>query len=127
MRGLIGCRSAIWALTCEPQPPSLIIALAACSFFVISGFLMCQILSKRLPLDASKCADFAYRRIKRIVPLYLLSIFLVLVAAAAWFLFPFDYKLLWQEAFKPLVFVANMPDKGLRSYLDTASAASGAA
>ena len=108
MRGLIGCRLAIWASTCEPQSSPLRIALAACSFFVISGFLMCQILSKRLPLDASKCADFAYRRVKRIVPLYLLSILLVLVAAAAWFLQSFDYRSLYTKTLKPLVFAANM-------------------
>ena len=82
---------------------------------------MCQILSKRLPLDAPKCADFAYRRVKRIMPLYLLSILLVLVAAATWFMFPLDYNFLCQETLKPLIFAANMPDKHAPQYLDTAS------
>ena len=72
-----------------------------------------------------QCADFAYRRrIKRILPLYLLSILLVLVAAASWFLFPLNYKMLRQDALKPLVFAANMTVKHIRSYLDTASLAS---
>lgn len=59
------------------------------SFFVISGFLMSSIL-ERQQITKSVVLDFYYRRLKRILPLYLCMILAVL-AASALLMHPFEY------------------------------------
>ncbi|KAI6234267.1 Acyltransferase [Aphelenchoides fujianensis] len=78
-------------------------------FFGISGFLMATILSKQQPLDWTKFRAFYFRRVKRIVPVYLFVILLVLGTAGGFFLNPTDFHALFHEAAKPLLFVANIP------------------
>lgn len=82
---------------------------------------MAKILTRQLPLDASKCADFAARRLRRIVPLYLFTILVVLLMAAVWFLRPADCSRLVDETLKPLVFAANMPSADAVEYLHMVS------
>ncbi|KAI6185782.1 Acyl-transf-3 domain-containing protein [Aphelenchoides besseyi] len=77
-------------------------------FFVISGFLMCMLMSKKLPLDREKVLDFYFRRLKRIVPIYLFVILTVLVLSALWFVYPLDFGDLIEETMKPLVFMSNI-------------------
>lgn len=47
-------------------------------FFVLSGFLIAMVLDKENTLSASVIYDFYYKRIKRIVPMYLLVILVTL-------------------------------------------------
>lgn len=84
-------------------------------FFVISGYLMCMLMSRRLPLTWSKVSDFYFRRLKRIVPTYLFVIFLCLVAALI-LICPIDYADLLHESWKPLFFAANIPDNSKDDY-----------
>ncbi|KAI6209823.1 hypothetical protein M3Y96_00262100 [Aphelenchoides besseyi] len=78
-------------------------------FFVISGYLMCMLLSRQTPLDRKKIVDFYYRRIKRIVPVYLAVILATLLAAIVVFMYPLDYKALYGETIRPLAYAANIP------------------
>ncbi|KAI6209818.1 hypothetical protein M3Y96_00261600 [Aphelenchoides besseyi] len=79
-------------------------------FFVISGYLMCMLLSRYSQLDAAKILDFYFRRLKRIVPVYLFVILAVLLSAIYIFMYPFDYGDLFKEVRKPLFFAANIPN-----------------
>ncbi|KAI6204930.1 Acyltransferase [Aphelenchoides besseyi] len=79
-------------------------------FFVISGYLMCLLLSRYSQLDATKILDFYFRRLKRIVPVYLFVILAVLSSAIYLFMYPFDYGDLFKETRKPLLFAANIPN-----------------
>ncbi|KHJ97959.1 acyltransferase [Oesophagostomum dentatum] len=48
-------------------------------FFVVSGFLMAMIISRSKDINAETFATFYYKRIKRILPLYYLVLFLILL------------------------------------------------
>ncbi|CAJ0606249.1 unnamed protein product [Cylicocyclus nassatus] len=48
-------------------------------FFVVSGFLMAMIITRALPITASSLSTFYYRRIKRILPMYYMVLFAVLL------------------------------------------------
>ncbi|KAI6216228.1 Acyltransferase [Aphelenchoides fujianensis] len=85
-------------------------------FFAISGFLMCALTSRQLPLSWAKVGDFYLRRARRILPLYLFVLLLVLAAAAAGLLYPLDFGALRDEALRPLVFAANVPDAAAEDY-----------
>lgn len=85
------------------------------SFFVISGYLMCMLMSRKLPLDCFKVSDFYFRRLKRIVPTYLFVIFIFLVGALI-MICPIDYTDLLHETWKPLLFIANIPDSSNDDY-----------
>ncbi|EFO98743.1 hypothetical protein CRE_06267 [Caenorhabditis remanei] len=77
-------------------------------FFVLSGFLMCMLLSKN-SINGSTISfilEFYYRRLKRILPLYLLIIALSLVGL--FYFFPdtaFETNLISGE--RSLVFISN--------------------
>ncbi|KAI6173169.1 hypothetical protein M3Y98_01053400 [Aphelenchoides besseyi] len=86
-------------------------------FFVISGYLMCLLLSRRLPIDWPKVSDFYFRRLKRIVPTYLFVIFIVLTAALV-FVCPIDYADLYNESIKPLFFASNIPSSTNNDYFN---------
>jgi peptidoglycan/LPS O-acetylase OafA/YrhL len=81
------------------------------SFFVISGYLMCSILTRKLPLDLQKVNIFYYQRLRRIVPVYLFVISSILLLAVFVFLHPVEYASLFKESLKPLIFRANIPEK----------------
>ncbi|KAI6212698.1 Acyl-transf-3 domain-containing protein [Aphelenchoides besseyi] len=85
-------------------------------FFVISGYLMCSILSRHSNLTVEKVGDFYYRRVKRIVPIYLFVLWLILMAAVFRFIYPIDYSTLYSETVKPLMFIANIPDSTADDY-----------
>lgn len=77
-------------------------------FFVISGFLMATLLTKELPSDRNKILDFYYRRIKRILPMYLLIIALCLLIFIIYFVHPLEYTSILDEIRPALVFLANL-------------------
>ncbi|KAI6173120.1 Acyltransferase [Aphelenchoides besseyi] len=89
-------------------------------FFVISGYLMCMLLSRYSQLDAAKILDFYFRRLKRIVPVYLFVILAVLLSAIYIFMYPFDYGDLFKEVRKPLFFCCKHSERRRRQLLCSA-------
>ncbi|CAJ0582545.1 unnamed protein product, partial [Mesorhabditis spiculigera] len=75
-------------------------------FFVISGYLMTMILSKS-GVTVSSTLTFLQRRIKRILPIYILTIASVLVAARA-ILVAKDLRILRSDAIWSLTLTSNM-------------------
>uniref|UniRef100_A0A1I7TX92 Acyl_transf_3 domain-containing protein n=1 Tax=Caenorhabditis tropicalis TaxID=1561998 RepID=A0A1I7TX92_9PELO len=87
-------------------------------FFVLSGFLMCMLLTKTENMPVlSAFIHFYSRRFKRILPLYLLFILLTLVALYT--IFP-DSSLVQNQssATKALIFVSNRPHTGEEDYFE---------
>ncbi|KAH7707862.1 Protein OAC-8 [Aphelenchoides avenae] len=78
-------------------------------FFVLSGYLMAMILSAYGTINLSTTADFYFRRLKRIVPIYLLVVCAVL-AASVWIVRPPDYAQITHDALPAVGFVSNMAD-----------------
>ncbi|KAI6212711.1 hypothetical protein M3Y94_00060700 [Aphelenchoides besseyi] len=89
-------------------------------FFVISGYLMCLILSRKRPINLSVCVDFYYRRVKRIVPLYFTVIFVVLVVLRH-VISPIEFTQLYEEAIPALGFYSNIPNMREAAYFDIVS------
>lgn len=81
---------------------------------------MCMILNKERPLNLVAVSDFYYRRIKRIVPLYMSVVFCVLLLALRE-LSPFDFKQLVEEAAPALCFYSNMLSSRETDYFDLVS------
>jgi peptidoglycan/LPS O-acetylase OafA/YrhL len=77
-------------------------------FFVISGFLMSTLLTRVLPLNTPKILDFYFRRIKRIVPMYLFIIGAFLYLAIRKLIHPLEYGTLMVETRPTLYFLANL-------------------
>uniref|UniRef100_A0A0K0D0T4 Acyl_transf_3 domain-containing protein n=1 Tax=Angiostrongylus cantonensis TaxID=6313 RepID=A0A0K0D0T4_ANGCA len=76
-------------------------------FFVLSGFLIAMILDRDDCLSKSVLYEFYYRRIKRIVPLYLLVILLTLVLS--FIIFPLSsLSVNLASAKVALVFLSNI-------------------
>jgi peptidoglycan/LPS O-acetylase OafA/YrhL len=86
-------------------------------FFVISGFLMCSILSRKSPISFSVVQDFYFRRIKRIVPLYLFVIVCVLVAGM-FLLAPIEFPNLATDGIISSTFTSNIINIHLSGYFD---------
>ncbi|CAI2350736.1 unnamed protein product [Caenorhabditis sp. 36 PRJEB53466] len=87
-------------------------------FFVLSGFLMCMLLTKteKKP-PCSVLVHFYSRRFKRILPLYLLILLLTVVALYT--VFPDSAVLQNQSsATKALLFVSNRPHTGEEDYFE---------
>ncbi|KAI6174771.1 Acyl-transf-3 domain-containing protein [Aphelenchoides bicaudatus] len=76
-------------------------------FFVISGFLMCHILNKEERLGRSQIIDFYFRRIKRIIPVYIFIILIFLLSAVFIWLHALMFNWVAQKAIKPLLYIAN--------------------
>lgn len=76
-------------------------------FFLISGYLMCMLLSRHEQLSLTNIIDFYYRRIKRIFPIYFFVIFVVQITAFYYWLYPLEYNLLVMQTVKPLLFIEN--------------------
>ncbi|KAI6185726.1 hypothetical protein M3Y98_00055200 [Aphelenchoides besseyi] len=89
-------------------------------FFVISGYLMCLILSRKRPINLSVCVEFYYRRVKRIVPLYFTVILIVLVALRH-VISPIEFTQLYEEAIPALGFYSNIPNVREAAYFDISS------
>lgn len=73
---------------------------------MISGFLMAMILNKRVPLTITAVLDFYFRRIRRIVPLFLFVIFCTLLAGI-FLLAPAELINLSMDAFTSSIFMSN--------------------
>ncbi|KAI6212705.1 hypothetical protein M3Y94_00059800 [Aphelenchoides besseyi] len=89
-------------------------------FFVISGYLMCLILSRKRPINLPVCVDFYYRRVKRIVPLYFTVILVVLVVLRH-VISPIEFTQLYEEAIPVLGFYSNIPNMREAAYFDISS------
>ncbi len=76
-------------------------------FFVISGFLMTQIISTKIASARFSLKDFYIARIKRIFPA-LSVVIIVLMAAGYFWLIPLDYKHMGEEARSAIFFVSNI-------------------
>ncbi|KAI6217105.1 hypothetical protein M3Y99_01784700 [Aphelenchoides fujianensis] len=90
------------------------------TFFVISGYLMCMLLAPKLPLSSASIVDFYFRRLKRIVPLYLTVVLLVLLAVRQ-LVSPIEFKQLVEETIPALGFFSNMPGTREVAYFDISS------
>ena len=76
-------------------------------FFVISGFLMTQIIAGKLATSRFSLAGFYAGRVRRILPALLALAGLLLVVGYFW-LIPSDYKLLGHHAYVALTFTSNI-------------------
>ncbi|KAI6220888.1 hypothetical protein M3Y99_01585000 [Aphelenchoides fujianensis] len=86
-------------------------------FFVISGFLMCAIVSKSRPMDGRKSVDFFFRRFKRLLPPYLFVVAAVLIAGV-FLLAPTEFGTLAADGLNSAVFLSNYFGQGGRGYFD---------
>ncbi|UMM28960.1 hypothetical protein L5515_011556 [Caenorhabditis briggsae] len=87
-------------------------------FFVLSGFLMCMLLTKTANSPVSSVfLNFYSRRFKRILPLYLLIILMSLIALYTVFI---ETAILQNQssAFRALFFVSNRPKTGEEDYFE---------
>jgi peptidoglycan/LPS O-acetylase OafA/YrhL len=75
-------------------------------FFVISGFLIANIISQKINEGTFSVKQFYIRRIKRIAPLYIAVMFL-LVPASLLIYFPSELKDIFQSISASIVFVSN--------------------
>lgn len=89
-------------------------------FFVISGYLMTIIITKRLEAGKFNIVDFYYDRAKRIVP-GLLGMCLVLLIAGYFILEPATYQYLGSTAISALLFFSNLRFWEATGYFDTQS------
>ena len=75
-------------------------------FFVISGFLIANIISQKINEGTFSVKQFYIRRIKRFAPLYIAVMFL-LVPASLLIYFPSELKDIFQSISASIVFVSN--------------------
>ncbi|EFP08516.1 hypothetical protein CRE_15576 [Caenorhabditis remanei] len=92
-------------------------------FFVLSGFLMCMLLTKTENLSIFSILTIFYsRRFKRILPLYLLIIFITVIALYS--IYPSTSIILNQSsANKALLFLSNRAQTGDEDYYKKLSVA----
>jgi peptidoglycan/LPS O-acetylase OafA/YrhL len=89
-------------------------------FFVLSGYLMASLYSFDSNIISSTI-DFYYRRIKRILPIYLIVIFLTLLALSKQ-VFPEEYKLIVEDSKWAIALATNYEDLlKKRGYFETES------
>jgi peptidoglycan/LPS O-acetylase OafA/YrhL len=89
-------------------------------FYVISGFLMTQIICTKLESDSFRLAGFYMARARRIVPA-LAGLVGILVLLGMFFLPPDDYKTFGWHALSSLTFVSNIVFSHGGGYFDTAA------
>lgn len=89
-------------------------------FFVISGFLMTQIVVTRLGEGRFSFAQFYAARLKRIVPALGVLCLLLLVAGFFW-LTAFNYDKLGRDAFSSLLFKSNISYARKTAYFEAVS------
>ena len=90
-------------------------------FFVISGYLMTQIIDHAIDQKKFSFKDYIGKRIKRIVPA-LLFLILLLTFLAYFFYFPEDYKLNQRNAASSLLFLSNLLYWRTTGYFEPSSA-----
>ena len=89
-------------------------------FFVVSGFLITQIITKALSSDSFSFVTFYRRRINRIFPALLLILLSLLVAG--WlFMIPDDFAKLGKHTFGGAIFLSNLVSLSEFGYFDVAS------
>ncbi|MBE7638686.1 acyltransferase family protein [Sneathiella sp. P13V-1] len=89
-------------------------------FFVISGFLMTDIISTRISSGQFNLKDFYRARIQRILPALSIVVLALLVAGYFW-LTPLDYKHMGEEARSAMLFVSNSFYSNKGGYFDPVS------
>ncbi len=89
-------------------------------FFVISGFLMTQIVVSRLGEGRFLVLDFYAARVRRILPA-LIALGVVLLAAGFFWLIPLDYRELGREVQSALLFRSNFAYARHQGYFDIVS------
>ncbi|KAI6210290.1 Acyltransferase [Aphelenchoides besseyi] len=91
--------------------------LAVDVFFVLSGYLMTMFMDRIDALTVSSAAEFYFRRIRRIVPIYLGVIAGILLSATA-ISSPFDLHFLFRDTVPAILFYSNFPNLRDVSYFD---------
>ncbi|KAK6017459.1 hypothetical protein OSTOST_17022, partial [Ostertagia ostertagi] len=76
-------------------------------FFVLSGFLMSMVTEREKRFRGREIANFYYRRLKRIVPLYLL-VLLGCVAVSEACLFGYLHSTNWSSFHYASIFMTNI-------------------
>jgi peptidoglycan/LPS O-acetylase OafA/YrhL len=89
-------------------------------FFVLSGYLISQILWRSLDERNFSLSSFYRRRVQRIFPALLLVIAATLVLGA-WLLWPGEYRALGEQAAAAAVFLLNFELARATGYFDTAA------
>lgn len=89
-------------------------------FFVISGYLMTQIIIGKLRNDRFILLDFYAARARRIIPA-LAALVTIMLAFGYFYLSPLDYKVLGKHAIASLSFTSNFIYWSEIDYFDTAS------
>ncbi|MFG1505567.1 acyltransferase family protein [Halobacteriovorax sp. ZH5_bin.2] len=89
-------------------------------FFVISGYLMTEIIFKKLEEDNFSFVEFYFARFSRIVPALLTLCFFLLIIS--WFfLVPLDYRTLSKHVISSITFISNIIYYKESGYFDSAS------
>ncbi len=89
-------------------------------FFVISGFLMTQIISTKVATSRFSLIDFYRARLQRILPALSVVVIALMVAGYFW-LIPLDYKHMSEEARSAMLFVSNSFFSNKGGYFDPVS------
>ncbi|KAI6177802.1 Acyl-transf-3 domain-containing protein [Aphelenchoides bicaudatus] len=89
-------------------------------FFVISGYLMIMLMSRKKELTFTDSTLFYYRRVKRIVPTYLFVVVLTLIACYT-LISEFEFDQIVSEATSSLFFYSNFPFVHKFNYFDNKS------
>ncbi len=89
-------------------------------FFVISGFLMTEIISTKIKTARFSLKDFYLARIRRILPALTVVVIAVIVVGYFW-LIPLDYKHMSEEARSAMLFVSNSFYSNKGGYFETVS------
>ncbi|WKY07687.1 hypothetical protein Q1695_007282 [Nippostrongylus brasiliensis] len=102
----------ILVLLCHFFPNQFLIGYIGVDiFFVLSGFLVAMLLHRTSTINFTMIVDFYYRRIKRIIPLYFLTISVSIVAMHI--IFPSYYRLINADFAKGAFFLtANIKKTG---------------
>lgn len=87
---------------------------------MISGYLICMILSRKRPINLEKTRDFYFRRIKRIVPIYLFILSTVLFGIYR-LISPIEFLQVVKESIPALGFYSNLPSTHSTKYFDISS------
>lgn len=88
-------------------------------FFVISGFLITLIIHREMSSNEFSFKIFYIRRIKRILPVFFVVLFAVLIASLFFFP-PNDYRFLGRSILASLLFSANLYSSIGQGYFDPA-------
>jgi peptidoglycan/LPS O-acetylase OafA/YrhL len=89
-------------------------------FFVISGYLMTEIITRRLQKNSFSFIDFYYDRAKRIIP-GLAALCAVLILVGYFFIDPMTYNYLGYTAVSALLFFSNIRFSEAVGYFDAQS------